>query len=299
MPLFRIEKDVASRVEPDNAKIREEKVHLIIERNLEEFFGLKFVCHKPHIDGKEIDTLALDRSMKVPVIIEYKREKDRHVMEQVAGYCAKLRKNKLAAMQIVKENLGAVDLANIDWDNPQVIIVAKEFTPDQVEEFSSLREVPRLFTFQFLADGMFSLEPVVGQETRTGITRRRSHRNAAPKSGPWDLEHFRMQPRIRALYDLLDKGIVSLDTRVKAAKVNKEFIGYGATGYYFCSIQPSAKGLNVFTKCRREPPLVTGLELKRLGPHRWGPMTHTFKITDESQVKPALRIIKSALEDSL
>lgn len=299
MPLFRIKNDVASRIEPDKAKVREERVHLLIEKNLEEFFGVKFVCHKPRVDGKEIDTLALDRSMKVPVIVEYKREKDRHVMEQVAGYCAKLRNNKLAAMQIVKENLGPVDVANIDWESPQVIIVAKEFTPDQVEEFTSLREVPRLFTFQFLADDMFSLEPVVGQEVQAGTMKRRLQSIRAPKSGPWDLEHFEMQPRIRMLYDLLDKGIVSLDTRVRAAKVNKGFIGYGATGYYFCNVKPTAKALDVFAKCRRDPPLATGLDLKRLGPGRWGPMTHTFKITDESQVEPALRIVKSALEDSL
>jgi predicted transport protein len=299
MPLFRIEGDVACRIELDNAKIREEKVHLLIEKNLEELFGLKLVCHKPHIDGREIDTLALDGSMKVPVIIEYKRERDRHVMEQVAGYCAKLKNNKPAAMQFIKEDC-AVDPANIDWDNPQVIIVAKVFTPDQVEEFTALREVPRLFTFQFFSGGIFSLEPVsVRQESRTRPASRTSLRDAHPRGGPWDLEHFRMRPEVRKIYDLLDKGITSLDTRVKPAKINKEFIGYGATTYCFCSVKPTAKALNVFVKCRKGLPQVTGLEVKKLHPDAWGPMTHTFKLTEEAQMEPALLVIKSALEDSI
>lgn len=67
----------------------------MIEDNLPEFFGdLMFVARKPHIGGKEFDTLAFNTATKSPVIVEYKREKDRGVVEQVDLYFVKLKNNQ-------------------------------------------------------------------------------------------------------------------------------------------------------------------------------------------------------------
>lgn len=82
MPLFRVKNRKATRIQPQDQRIRETVVHHLIETNLGRFFeDLIFVAGKPRIGGKEFDTLALNRVTKVPVIVEYKREKDRGVVE--------------------------------------------------------------------------------------------------------------------------------------------------------------------------------------------------------------------------
>ncbi len=296
--LFQLRKGDVVRIEPDDRRIREEEIHSLIERNLKEFLGLTFVCHKPHIGGKEIDTLAFDPAMRVPVVVEYKREKDRHVIDQVVGYCAKAKDDKLAVMRMLQKGGITEDAAPIDLDSPQVVIVAKNFTPEQQKGPAIVGRFLRLFRYQLYAGGIVSLEEVSVEEG-AHISATPSRLKNETRGGPYDLDHFGMKPETRELYDQLDKGIAELDSRVKRAKVNKEFIGYGATGYYFCTVNPAAKALNVHVKCRRGPAQATGLELKKLPRDRYGAMTHTFKISEKGQVKPALRIISGALRDSI
>lgn len=291
--LFKLHGKTATRIEPDDKRIREEVIHQMMENNLEQFFDLTFVCSKQRVDGKEIDTLAFNPQSRAPVILEYKRGKDRQVVAQIAEYLAKLKNNKLVVMESFRgKNITDHD-GEIDFENPEVFVVAKDFTPDQVQAFSQLKVLPRLFRFQFYANDIVSLEEVGVEESRT------THRKNHPTIGPNTLDHFHMNPATRALYELLDKGITKLDSRVKPAKINKHFIGFGATGNYFCTVKPIAKELNVFVKCKRNPAKTTGLEIMKLLQGRWKPMTHTFKIAVREQVPPALRIIRSAMEDSI
>jgi predicted transport protein len=296
--LFRLREGSATRIEPYDRPVREKEIQELLENNLEEFSGLTLLCHKARIEGKEIDTLAFDRAIRAPVIIEYKRGKDRHVIGQVAEYCARVRANKLAVMQMLKEKGITHDTAEVDFDCPQIYVVAKEFSPDQVQAFSELRIIPRLFRFQFYADGIVRLEELPVEEGSHGA-RKNSRRKGQPEGASPGVDHFGMKPGTRELYDQIDAAITKLDSRVKPAKVNKEFIGYRATGFYFCSVKPTKKALNIFVKCKRSPALPAGVEVRKLPQGRWGPMTHTFKISDKRQVRPALRIIRSALGDSI
>jgi hypothetical protein len=79
-------------------------------------------------------------------------------------------------------------------------------------------------------------------------------------------------------------------------KINKYFVGYGATGAYFCNIAPGVKFLRIAVKCVRIPPKPRGLKIQKLPDY--GSMTHVFNVFSPTHVKPALRIIKTALEDS-
>jgi predicted transport protein len=108
-----------------------------------------------------------------------------------------------------------------------------------------------------------------------------------------------MKPETRELYDRVDKAIAELDSRIQPAKINKEFIGYRTTGNYFCTVKPTAKALNIQVKCKGGSPQPSGLEVMELPRDRWGPMTHTFKISEKRQVEPALQVISLALKDSV
>ncbi len=86
MPLFRVKARGVLRIAPDETRIREDKIHQLIETNLSTLFDdLVLVSRKPRIGGTEFDTLALNTATNTSVIIEYKRGKDRGVVEQGAG----------------------------------------------------------------------------------------------------------------------------------------------------------------------------------------------------------------------
>jgi hypothetical protein len=298
MPLFRLKAHGVLRIPPDETRIREDKIHQLIATNLSTLFDdLVLVARKPRIGGKEFDTLALNTATNTPVIIEYKRGKDRGVVEQVDMYYIKLKLNKAEVIMLFQKLEEVEDLGEIDFDNPQIIIVAREFTPEQRELLAMKRQYLSMFRYQFYRDGVLSLEEVepLGQISSMSAT---SASGKHPPS-PYSVDHFGMRAVIRKIYDQLDKGITSLDSLVKPGKVNKYFIGFAATGSYFCSVEPRVNSIKVEVKCRRSPSRPKLLKVRPIPDSQHTPMTHTFSLTSERQLKSALKVIKGALGDSM
>lgn len=303
MPLFHYAKTKVSRIAPLEQKLKEDVIHRLIEENLSTFFeDLVLVARKPRIGGKEFDTLAFNSTTKAPVIIEYKRGENRSVIEQVDTYFVKLKLHRADVMILLNKSELAKnghidDLGEIDFDSPQIIVVAKEFTPEQREILTLKQDYLRLFRFQFYDDRIVSLEevaPIGVLDSKSKVTGGKSG------GGPYsDVAHFGMRPEIMKLYEKLDSGIRSLDSRVKPGKINKYFIGYGAEGSYFCNVSPRVNSLRVWIKIRQKPPKVSGIKLIKTSPQRRTPMTHLFQVDSEKQLKPTLLAIKAALAESM
>ena len=297
MPLFRVKGRTICRVLPQERQIKEDVIHRLIEDNLSEFFGdLQMVARKPRIGGKEFDTLVLNKATNAPVIVEYKREKNRSVIEQVDLYYVKLKHNRSDVMILLQRQDAIEDLGQVDFDNPEIIVVAKEFSPEQREILTLKSEYLRLFRYLLYENKLISLEEVEPLGLPDGL-KGKPHLQNASASQLYGLEHFGMRSDIAKLYEHLDKSIRSLDSRIKPGKINKYFVGYGVTGAYFCNVHPRVKFLRVAVKCTRNSPKANGLKIQKLPEYR--SMTHVFNIASTTQLKPALRVIKAALEDSL
>jgi len=285
------------RVLPQERRIKEEVIHRLIEDNLTDFFGdLQIVARKPRIGGKEFDTLALNKATNAPVIIEYKREKNRSVIEQVDLYFVKLKHNKSDVMILLQKQDVIEDLGQVDFDNPEIIVVARDFSPEQREILSMKSGYLRLFSYLLYDGKLISLEEVEPLGLPDSLKMKSRGADGAIDQ-LYGLEHFGMRSEISKLYEKLNKGIMSLDSRIKPGKISKYFVGYGATGAYFCMVEPRLKFFRVSVKCARRPPRPRGLKILKLPDYR--SMTHVFNISSPTQLKSALRVIKAALEDSL
>jgi len=297
MPLYRIKKDAAERILTEDKHRREDYIHSLIENNVGIFFeGLILVAHKPRIGGKEFDTLAIDSVSKVPVIIEYKREKDRGVVEQVSLYYVKLRNNKPDVMKLVAKANAIEDLDEIDFDNPQIIVVAKEFTQEQRELLGLMKDYLRLRRFQVYKSDILTLEEV--EPIGSSASMSKGKRGHPAQQGPYDVEHFGMAPDTLSVFKALDSLII-LDSRVRPGKINKHFIGYGATGSYFATISPRVHSLKVEFKFRHKPPVIKKVKLVAIAENKHTPMTHSCKISAIVEAKALLPAIREALEASL
>lgn len=122
------------------ALIKEKKINLekniqaLVETNLDEIFGLKFISTEFPLNNLRIDTLAFNEETKAFVIIEYKKGKSFSVIDQGYSYLALLLNNKadfvLEYNERCKKNLRKDD---IDWSQSRVIFVASSFTKYQQE----------------------------------------------------------------------------------------------------------------------------------------------------------------------
>lgn len=254
------------------------------------------MARKPRIGGKEFDTLALHQTTKVPVIIEYKREKDRDVVEQVDLYYVKLKHNSKDVLILLSDV--TEDLADVDLESPQIIVVAKEFTPEQRELLTLKKDYLRLVRYQLYEGDILTLEDV--QPVSIASARQKSLKAASQQYAPGHgTAHFGMRPQTEELYRELDEEIQSLDSRVRPGKINKHYVGYGATGYYFCSVKPRPTRIKIEVKLRRNPLKTRGIDVRKVPEYQNTPMTHVFQISNHNQIRPALKVVKTALEDSL
>lgn len=298
MPLFKIEGKKVQRILPDEKKIKEDGIHSLIEQNLSTFFeDLSFVARKPRVAGKEFDTLALNNATNAPVILEYKRAKDRGVIEQVDLYYVKLKNTRDVILLFSGRQQKIEDLSAIDFDNPQIVVVAKEFTREQREILSLKSGYLRLFRYQMYDKGVLTMEEV--EPLGSSGVEKISRNSFRSPDGGYPIEHFGMKPAILALYTKLDKAITELDLKVKPGKINKFFVGYGATGNYFAKVHPRVNSIMISVKLSRQPPSNKIVAFKRHDPKLKRTMTHYFVMKQEKELPAVLRAVKAALAESM
>ncbi len=107
----------------------EAELHKLIDNNLEEIFKIRYIKDE-HITDKygRIETIGLDESNR-PVIIEYKKTKEKGQLVQANRYMIWIRQNPDSFELLVKKNLGN-DIGSIDFSNPRIICLAQEYGID-------------------------------------------------------------------------------------------------------------------------------------------------------------------------
>lgn len=116
MPLFKAGQKSLELVKEIKFDL-ERNIQQLVENNLEQVFGLKFVSSEFQHQGLRIDTLAFDEENKSFVIIEYKRDKSQSVIDQGFSYLALMVNNKaefiLQYNESMRDNLKRTD---VDWE---------------------------------------------------------------------------------------------------------------------------------------------------------------------------------------
>ena len=104
MPLFEIKKRKATKINQREFK-DESELHCLIDENLEELFGIRYIKDE-HITDKHgrIETLGLDESNR-PVVIEYKKTKEKGQLVQANRYITWVKQNPDSFELLAKNNL--------------------------------------------------------------------------------------------------------------------------------------------------------------------------------------------------
>ena len=160
MALFKImENKKAQQINGKEFKL-EADIHEICEKNLEEFFQVRFLVHKFNFADEysgEMDTLGIDYEGN-PVIIEYKLDKNRGVLSQVLFYMDWLVNHK-GDFEITAKKVLGNDL-EIKWDNPKMYVIAREF--DRYDKYA-VNQIPYdtyLYKYMYYENSDLLLEKI-------------------------------------------------------------------------------------------------------------------------------------------
>ena len=104
----------------------EKELQNTIEKNMQEFFGVRFLASEYRIDNGRMDSIGIDEN-NCPVIFEYKRFSSENVINQGLFYLNWLLEHKANFKLLVLETYGKEVANSIDWTMPRVICIASDF----------------------------------------------------------------------------------------------------------------------------------------------------------------------------
>ena len=153
--LFKIKNEV-KRLVPTQVLLEKELQNLI-ENNMEQFFGVRFLYSEYSIPNGRMDSIGIDEN-NCPVIFEYKRSSNENVINQGLFYLDWLLDHKANFKLFVMEKLGrdAADL--IDWSAPCVICVANDFTKYDVHAVNQMQRNIKLVKYKKYNDELILFE---------------------------------------------------------------------------------------------------------------------------------------------
>jgi len=169
MSLYKISESKLQPISAKDFKLERDSQRLI-EANIEEVFGLKFVDTEFQLNGLRVDTLAFDEETNSFVVVEYKRDRSSSVIDQGYSYLALVLNNKADFVLRYNETQKAsLTKSDIDWSATRVIFVAARFTTHQLGSIN-FQDLPiELWKAQLFDGGMLSIEQQLADKQAESI----------------------------------------------------------------------------------------------------------------------------------
>ena len=156
MPIFKIDNAKAKQIKAAYFK-SEKELQTLVEANLEEFFGIKFIKSE-HVTGERhggrIDTLGLDEN-NTPVVFEYKWGEKENIINQGLFYLDWLIDHKGDFQVLVESKLDKK--IKIDWAQPRLILLAASFSKYDMYAINRMAENIELWTYSYYENGLLEI----------------------------------------------------------------------------------------------------------------------------------------------
>lgn len=132
----------------------EKEIQALIEKNMEMFFGVRFLATEyaiaqtsgADVQGGRIDSLGIDENM-CPVIFEYKRDANENVINQGLFYLDWLIDHQADFKLLVMERFGKAEADAIDWSSPAVYCIANAFGKYDLHAIKQMNRNIRLIRY--------------------------------------------------------------------------------------------------------------------------------------------------------
>ncbi|MGV3614084.1 MAG: DUF5655 domain-containing protein [Fimbriimonas sp.] len=273
----------------------ERELQTLFERNLESLLGVRFVASEfSTSQGGRIDTLGIDEN-GFPVVIEYKLDKHRTVINQGMSYMAWLRSHKAEFWKVVFERLGKEVADSIDHSSTRLICIATDFTRDDLGAYELMPSNIDLVRYRRFDDSHLLLERVQSVTDGGGVP---TPVPVSPRGSGPDRPVAQVltdaPPETQALYEALKAAILGQGEDV-TEKPTKLYFAYKRTRN-FASVAANRHDLLLFLHLN--PDTVTlseGMRDVRTIGH-WGTGDLELRIRRLEDVERALRLIQRAYE---
>lgn len=272
----------------------EREVQNLFEANLEALLGVRFVASEFSTgQGGRIDTLGIDEN-GFSVVIEYKLDKNRTVINQGMSYMAWLRSHKTDFWKVVFEKLGKEVADSIDHSSTRLICIATDFTRDDLGAYELMPNNIDLVRYRRFGESQLLLERIQSSEApmNPSVGGTAPGKSQTVKPIAQILEEMDAKPK--AVYDMLRQAILSQGEDVVESPT-KVYIAYKRTRNFASIAANKAELLLYLHLDPSKVELSEGMRDMR-GINHFGTGNLEVRVSRSEDVDRALPLIQQAYE---
>lgn len=252
MPAFEISGKKLKKISQKEFK-NEAELHRLIDSNLEAIFNIRYIKDE-HITDKHgrIETIGLDESNR-PVIIEYKKTKEKGQLVQANRYMTWIRQNPDSFELLAKKNLGN-NISPIDFSNPRIICLAQEFSID--DKCLALSLDAELWKYRVYKNDMLIIireeEPeqlIRGSGGKTSIEKIK-RQPQAPKTVEQHLQGASVE--LKQLFNILNERIMAISSEVERYTTRTEIIYKTSLNFAYLAIRNTKNSIRCLLRTGHE-----------------------------------------------
>ena len=304
MDLYKIK---SSRIET----LREKKFSLerelqqLVEKNINQIFGLQFVQSEFALNGLRLDTLAFDPENNAFVIIEFKRDKSLSIVDQGFAYLSLMLSNPEAFIVEYNESLGKnLRRKEVDWTQSRVVFIAQSFTIHQINAIN-FKGLPIELWEAKLFDENILLFNQVKANTRSQsidlLTKDESVRKVTKSIKKSELDDYfgKEWDKTRELYKAFIERLFEQYPDLKE-NYQRHYIGYKIGNYNVISIKIQQQGIKLTLNRHRPKDLKDPekrLKYKENSMEQYHQYMSVMHITDEDDIQYAMSLIRQVYDD--
>ncbi len=300
MKVYKIESDnELSKLNENKIKL-EKNIQKIIENNLDLIFNVELIKSEFKIKNRRIDTLAYDPETNSFIIIEYKRDRSKSVVDQGYAYLRLLLEYKADFVLTFNEVKGEYkNLQGIDWSQSKIIFITNRFLEYSKEALG--REMPfelwELSKFDNEILILTKIEPKFSA-TLEELTQINNQGEKIKKEVKVYDEQFHLGKRpsyINDLYKNLKEKIIDIDDNIEI-KPTKPYIAFKINARNFFFAVFTNKRIDLYLSKLKEEFDDPKDYLENIpNSYNWGKICR-FPIDSEDQIPYASHLIKQSYE---
>ena len=244
LKLFRIESNGVTQLDGYSSEY-EKPLQVLIQDNLEEFLGIRFVASEFRTDkehGGRIDTLGLDNS-GCPVVIEYKRSSNMNVINQGLFYLDWLVTHKGDFKIRVLENLGQRAAQSIRWSGTRLVCLANGFSKYDEHAIKQMNHNIDLIQYTRFGEDLIALEEIGSASKHYRTTAIRPVGSPARAKSESASDRLDRAPALAKLFEPLKHFLTNLGDDVEVQSLKRYFAFKRNRNFACIKIQPQKRRL--------------------------------------------------------
>ena len=302
MILYQLNKEKLTRVNENSFKL-EKEIQKIVEENIFLLMSLQLVKSELTIKNRRIDTLAFDKQSNAFIIIEYKRDKNKSVIDQGVTYLNLMLENKADFVIEYNERLkGNLKRDDVDWSQTRVVFVSTSFTENQILSTNFKDLGIELWEIKRFENNLISFNNIKKTTSAPSI-KPLAKKDKAIQSVASEIKAYTEEEHlekgnesIRELYFEIKSASVQLDDDIEVSP-RKLRMAFTKNGKKFCDIAIYNKQLKLWINLKKgklNDPKKLGRDVSNVG--HWGSGDYEISITNNAEKEYTMSLVKQAIK---